>query len=95
MRIKTRICFLDEAINRIIQSMTERRITRTVDEIKKHGGLNSTAFWNFKKSMESKSQTTIQYAMKNEKGEIDEENTLEIYKNHYENLLKTRKGKTK
>ena len=82
-------------INRRIEEeekkIIKENINRNIREIEENGGLNSNAFWDFKKKMDSeKKKIEPITAMINEKGEneTDIDKIKEIFKKFYTELFK-------
>ena len=81
-----------------VKEQRSKRINRTVEEIIKEGGVNSTRFWDFVSKMRPNNQREQeQIAMENDRGELIEntEETKNLYKNHYLKLLTTKAANTK
>ena len=80
---------IDEHI--LHESKKERcmKIEKMVDRIKGHGGLNSGAFWEFKKGMDTKKRKDAPSTIRSKEGKVleDKDEILDAYAEFYKQLL--------
>ena len=80
---------INEYIEHEQSKMKFKRINEEIRKIESTGGLNSTAFWEFKKQMDSGKQKEVMNAIRNEDGELqtNKEEIEKVFKQFYTNLF--------
>jgi hypothetical protein len=93
--IQTRMKLIEHYMERLAKEAKKRKAIKTAKEIKKDGGFDGNAFWEYDKRMKGK-KSEAAHAMKNEDGIVTEDPTeiLEIYRSFYEKLLTQREMET-
>ena len=80
---------INEYIEHEQSKMKFKKINEEIRKIESTGGLNSTAFWEFKKQMDSGKQKEVMNAIRNEDGELqtNKEEIEKVFKQFYTNLF--------
>ena len=80
---------INEYIEHEQSKMKFKKINEEIRKIESTGGLNSTAFWEFKKQMDSGKQKEVMNAIRNEDGELqtNKEEIKKVFKQFYTNLF--------
>ena len=86
---------INEHIEEERKKKHHQKVNMEIDNIKKEGGVDSTAFWELKRRIEGRTAETA-HVIENEEGEIveDKKEILKVYERFYQKLLATQKGET-
>ena len=82
---------IDEFIEKENMKKNYENVNKVVRKIKSEGGVNSTAFWEFKRRIEGRTEETA-HVIESDNGERleDEEKILERYKEYFQTSLATK-----